>query len=303
MPCNFCSSRGIKDPCFKLYGPKKESILAPSRPIPTAIDDVLDGKEVLWLQYLYCSPNSVHILGFLGKLPARYGPALSCLSVRYSALALASLCIRKEECGHYLALARKELDPRLDGQSSLYSSDLVAAVLLALLAIFASEDDLLDGAHVKSCLSIMEKSMPDMDTDLLFDVFDCLEIFLSRIRQRRTLAYHIQDLRLRIKLLGGEGRFQPYYYAITNSEQSSWDSYLSARIIFRLHRSVCCLLFVVTKRLEEELLDYEPDTSLWSIRQTIESELGHQSFHNAINIAVKWPDGQDRADLLHVCVS
>src|SRR2546423_1516897 len=211
MPCTFCSLRGIKEPCFKLHGPKKEAILAPSRPTPAAIDDILDGKEVLRLQYLFCSPNWGFMFGLLGKLPARYGPALSCLSVRYSALALASFSICAEECGHYQALARRELNLRLHGQSPLDSSDLVAAVLLALLAFFTSVHESLDEVHVNSCLSIMEKYIPDKDTDLLLDMFDCLELFLAQTSQRRTLAYYIRDMRLRINLLGGEGSFQPCY--------------------------------------------------------------------------------------------
>jgi hypothetical protein len=297
MPCNFCSSRGIREPCFKLYGPKKESLLAPSRPIPTAIDDVLDGKEVLWLQYFYSRRNQCMEGALIGKLAARYGAALPRASVRYAVLALASWYICKESCANYYGLALRKLHRRLNGQSALSSADLVAGILLAHLAWVTSGENSLDEVHVLLCLSIMKSTPTDGDMDLLYDIFDWLELLLALIPSEKRLKCHTKDSQLRTTLLGNAG-FRPTS-ALSMSLRSDWLSAISP-VFFRLQRYLTCLMFAATRRLEEELFGFERDTSLWSECHTFDSNLRHGFFRNAISAAAKWAPSTQRIGLLHV---
>src|SRR5579859_1514975 len=296
MPCNHCSSRNIKGPCFKLHGPKKEALLAPSRPIPTAIDDVLDGKEVLWLQYLYCGPFLVRLFRYITKFPTRYGAALPCLPLRYAALALVSYKLCRKECGHYLKLAHKELRRRLDGHSALLSSDLVAATFVDLLAWLAYEDDSPNRLTVYSytASAVFRRCLQDLEDEYFWDILQ-VRLFYRRFPPKKRIR--IRSLLVGITLTGCEVNLRPSY-TLANPSQYRWNSLWGAMIVFRLHDSLCFLLKIVFKRLDDELLGYETEKYSSIFFRIVSSILQSRSFRNAISIAAKWATSEKRIKLI-----
>ena len=159
MPCDFCKTKNIREPCFKLFGPKTDARLNPSRPIPTAIDAVIEPEDVLLLQYAYSRQLDDFYSLIVTRLPFIYGQSLSSPSLRHAVLAWAAMEIgfpqyRRHKSQMYQELAAKIKDPAL-----ITETDIFASFLFMCGTKFTSEENL---KHAKGCLSMMRALLDEI---------------------------------------------------------------------------------------------------------------------------------------------
>jgi len=131
-----CEATGMNpSSCVKLWGPKKEGQVSPSRPIPTPIDSVVDPNDVVLLQYAYDDEIYANLASaaLFRTFSIVYGPSLSSVSLRYAVLACTEFCLRRPdiEVDDHINSASRALitkDP-----TGFREADLFAIYLLAAL--------------------------------------------------------------------------------------------------------------------------------------------------------------------------
>lgn len=137
MRCKFCEERNISVPCVKKWGPKTEARLAPSRPIPTAIDAVIDTADVPLLQFAYSDHviQSGHMVAGLltKKFAFVYGPSISSTSLRHAMLACAAFTLREQNDIALLEVHVDRANRALRTRPTYSEADLFAAYLLAAM--------------------------------------------------------------------------------------------------------------------------------------------------------------------------
>jgi len=91
LPCEFCQSRGIREPCIKRWGPKKEMSVYPSRSI-SRYDGTIPLEDVQTLQFTYYHGMSwndlqTHLSELIRKLSFHFQPSIVHAGFRHSVLA------------------------------------------------------------------------------------------------------------------------------------------------------------------------------------------------------------------------
>jgi hypothetical protein len=151
------------DGCVKLWGEKMEEALALTRPLPTAMDEVISQQDVQLLQFAYSDVfewTGGSIMGSLFKKFAMiFSPALNSGSLRHATLAFATAFIppavfdedrleyhSNQACKVFLTKTPATLD----------ESDLFAAFLLTFLACIYG-DLFRFGVHLNGFLAILKE--------------------------------------------------------------------------------------------------------------------------------------------------
>lgn len=144
-------------PCFKLYGPKTEARLSPSRPIPTAIDAVISAEDVLLLQYAYSEQYGVH-WSFIQTLPCEYGHTIEFAPLRHAVLAYAAGELPHdqfhERSQYHSCQTYEMLINKLDSAETITESDVFASCVLASNKIVRWRIDTVGVSYVECFLSL-----------------------------------------------------------------------------------------------------------------------------------------------------
>ena len=133
-----------------------EARLNPSRPIPTAIDAVIEPEDVLLLQYAYSRPFDAFGWLIVNRLQFVYGQSLLSPSLRHAVLAAAAKEIglprfspqyQRHKSQTYRELAAKIKDPALITEADIFAS------FLFLLEEPSTSGERFE--HAKGCLAMM----------------------------------------------------------------------------------------------------------------------------------------------------
>ena len=189
MPCEFCKSRDIEEPCVKLPGPKSLAVARqePSRLIPTAIDKVIDHADVPLLQYAYSENMQAGLVGAMIKcLSSVYGLSLPTGPLRYAVLALSSLCLSGrldvEPIQDYFGKTRVSLITRLASPHVVDETDLLATFILAVLESLRSPSREIR-IYVQGCSSMLQALVSDSRVSVVLKIFGPLVFdYLSLIQ-------------------------------------------------------------------------------------------------------------------------
>jgi Fungal specific transcription factor domain len=184
LPCKFCRTMGIKEPCVKLWGPLREAPFLPSRPFPTASDTVVNVQDVHLLQYAYSDVSSFNCLhrALFRVFSAQYGQAISSLSLRHAVLALAAGHLRSQSSNfHRISLSHRGralrfLIQSLKGPAEMLSdADLFTSMILALDAFLFGDDNrdvlVLTAGCSEMLLFLNNKTTMQPISDTLLSVF------------------------------------------------------------------------------------------------------------------------------------
>jgi hypothetical protein len=144
LPCEFCLSRNLPEPCVKLRGPKTEEV---PRPVPTAADDVIDPHDFALLRPLYTGCPGFDVFpplkAFWITLPQAFGETIPSEPLRHAALLYASY--RHYESGPiptakpakiflHSYLACRSIRRKMENGEPHREADCVAIFLLAAMA-------------------------------------------------------------------------------------------------------------------------------------------------------------------------
>jgi hypothetical protein len=232
QPCDFCREKGVETPCLKLKGPKKQiqitssqtSSHGPSRPIPTAIDAVINAEDVLLLQYLYsldCTyPQTGVQFGlvvFFKQMAVLYGISIQSPALRHAMLATAASWLPSTEFDdryqRHIDQASQALPSTITPTTTVTEPDLFATQILAEIAWRpASKPPQYVSARMRAdqCFRIMERllnqnSMSDEFKTVRPFVVDWLNSFsawmgwgfdnVSRVTFRERLASRVESHR------------------------------------------------------------------------------------------------------------
>ena len=144
LPCEFCRSRNIPQPCIKLWGPKTESRLVPSRPIMPYDSDITQ-EECHLLLCIYTEVAHSSDAKFLSAFVCLFGPSINHRPLRHAIIGVYHT-VAKEHIGYaYDALLRNLREP-----SKVDEGDLFTAQFLALIDFRVNFNE-----HVNRVLSIM----------------------------------------------------------------------------------------------------------------------------------------------------
>lgn len=144
LPCEFCQSRNLPEPCVKLRGPKTEEV---PRPLSTAPDDVIDPYDLALLRPLYTGKSEFWMFtpwrAFWSTLPQAFGETIPSEPLRHAALLYASH-------RHYLSgpipignrakvllhsyLACRSIRRKMENGEPNQEADCVAIFLLVIMA-------------------------------------------------------------------------------------------------------------------------------------------------------------------------
>jgi hypothetical protein len=144
LPCEFCQSRNLPEPCVKLRGPKTEEV---PRPLSTAADDVIDPYDLALLRPLYTGTAEFYMgtpwKAFWSTLPQAFGETIPSESLRHAALLYAShrhylsgpipLANRAKILLHSY-LACRSIRRKMENGEPNQEADCVAIFLLAAMA-------------------------------------------------------------------------------------------------------------------------------------------------------------------------
>ena len=155
--CQVCIKQKKPTLCIKRWGPGKEA-LEPSRPIPTAMDEVLESEDVMLLEWFYLNRHTRHaaldfgtwyiqLSNFSNETRKIYKSSITCLSLRYALLTYSGFMSSGNRMGSRelcnATLARTAL---LKNRPDTWSEgDLFASSLLACVASW--NKDALKGEH------------------------------------------------------------------------------------------------------------------------------------------------------------
>jgi len=124
----------LSAPCIKLPGPKTASRIAPSRPIPTAIDAVISSEEESLLAFAY-SQQGTDLSQFIKIASVVYGASIQEYSLRHAILAWTASRLPLEQFGQRYTYHKEQvyctLIRKLDRQATISEGDIFSAWVLA----------------------------------------------------------------------------------------------------------------------------------------------------------------------------
>jgi hypothetical protein len=146
LPCEFCLSRNLPEPCVKLRGPKTEEV---PRPLPTAADDVIDPHDLALLRPLYTGrPDGFYMnplwKAFWSTMPQAFGETIPSQTLRHAALIFASHrhypsgpipTAKPSKIFLHSYLACRSIRRRMENHELNQEADCVAIFLLAEMAV------------------------------------------------------------------------------------------------------------------------------------------------------------------------
>jgi hypothetical protein len=163
LPCDFCKAKNIREPCFKLFGPQTEALLNPSRPIPTAIDAVIEPEDVLLLQYAYSRPSEYIIWLIINRLGLVYGQSLPSPGLRHAVLAVAAAEIGSPQFFNQYQCHKsqmyRELAAKIKDLALITETDIFASFLFMALKQSTREEKL---NHAKGCLAMIRALLDEI---------------------------------------------------------------------------------------------------------------------------------------------
>jgi hypothetical protein len=217
----------------KLPGPKTCASQGPSRPIPTAIDAVIDSSDVLLLQYAYSNKmwNNV-ISAVIQKLPSIYGLPLYAGPLRHAILSLSATYIGSEvhidQTEFHCHKARLMLINRLATPTVVNELDVLATFVLALQAWTCGARSREISVHVRGCASMLQELASESRLSNVLRVFGPL-IFDYLIQLDLWVKFDAEEtFQTRCAVFGDGSNFQQrlaYVSAIrTDFHGTEWDS-------------------------------------------------------------------------------
>jgi hypothetical protein len=213
LPCEFCQSRKVEEPCVKLLGEKTAARLSPSRPVPTAIDAVLPPEDGLLLSFVYSGEKtSSQFTGLCRVFATEYGAAISSESLRHAMLARAAIYLPPADFSqrheHHKQSAWRALIKKTQNQEAINEADVFASCLLAAIAWRnqSNEERLI---HHRGCLTLMnilaKQSAQRPVSDLLANfapyIRDMLNLYdtLVSIMSLESLKFPLPQQRMTFK--------------------------------------------------------------------------------------------------------
>ena len=161
MACDFCRTRNVQEPCFKIRGPKTEaqiwtSRMEPSRLPATPIDAAISPEDALLLDYVYqkrwtswtwLTPH------LLKKFAVAFGPAIQRASLRQAMLAFLASILPPDQFQDRYDLHEQSAICELRkciSKLDVDYGDLFAAYLLLYIQTPGSSAEVI---HARGCLS------------------------------------------------------------------------------------------------------------------------------------------------------
>jgi hypothetical protein len=137
-PCEFCRSRNIRTVCVKLPAAKAAG---PSRPLPTAIDAILNPDDALLLAFAYSNstrPTRFHgVNAFIKILGGEYGPSLHDPTLRHAIIALSSFGLPSAQFSPSLTRHKERawelLEPQFESRNTATEASVFAIFILMFL--------------------------------------------------------------------------------------------------------------------------------------------------------------------------
>jgi hypothetical protein len=182
LPCDFCQSKNLENPCIKLSAPKRRVTVAgsniPSPPL-VPIEESLTPDDTHVLNFVYSHRITLNA-AFISQIAIAFGHSIRPTPLRYAILAYGYLNFprpgRLERFEAYAQLASNALLRRIKSPELLQDADCFAAMLLAYSCMVkgATVESVV---HAGGCVAILQhlyrrrRSRPYSDILTMFAPF------------------------------------------------------------------------------------------------------------------------------------